>query len=73
MSVGHNGFDWLAILAQPARSSMLAAIFTGHYLAVDDRNDDLSPRSDDCKRGHRARFLAPSRLDKGPPTVTAGE
>src|ERR1700720_3967149 len=58
VSVGHNGFDWLAILSQPARSPMLAAILTGHYSAVDDRNDDLSPGSGDCKRGHRARFPA---------------
>ncbi len=51
---------------------MLAAILTDYYLAVDDRNDDLSPGSDDCKRGHRARFPAPP-LNKGPPTVAAGE
>ena len=31
-------------LAQPARSPMLAAILAGHYLAADDRNDDLRPR-----------------------------
>ena len=44
MSIGHNVIDWLAIPAQPARSPMLAAILTGHYLAVDDRNDDLRLR-----------------------------
>src|ERR1700720_3635462 len=46
MSIRNNVFDWLAILSQPARSPMLAAILTRHYLTVDDRNDDLSPRSD---------------------------
>jgi len=73
MSIGHNVIDLLAILAQPARSPTLATILTGHYLAVDDRNDDLSPGSDDCKRGHRARFPPPRHLNKGPPTVAAGE
>src|SRR5215831_17402196 len=72
MRVGRNVINRLAILAEPARSPMLAAILTGHYLALDDRNDDFRLGSSDRKRRH-AHSRGPHRLNKGLPTVAAGE